>query len=123
MEALISLIPLLVCPMLMGLMAWMMTHQKNEQADITQAKTSLWHDLKRMARSCFNPKVALLMVIVGFGLYLTAPAFFYRFAPWLLILICPISMTLTMRQLYRQISLTEPNLTRKPELIEHERRN
>ena len=112
MEALLSFLPMLVCPILMGVMVWMMNRQEPQHSDM-QPQKSLWGELKHLALCCVNPFVVGGLALVGLGLYWAAPATLWRFAPTLLILICPLSMLLTMYTLNRTVHQTQTQVEAK----------
>ena len=108
MEALLSFLPMLICPILMGLMVWMMNRQELQNAAELRPQKSLWHELKHLALCCINPYVVGGLALVRAGLYWVSPETLWRFAPTLVILICPLSMSLTLFNLNRRNHLSRP---------------
>lgn len=101
----------------MGVMVWMMNRQETEQNAVLQPQKSLWRELKHLALCCVNPIVVGVLALVGLGLYWVAPITLWRFAPILAILICPLSMLLTMRNMNKHAHqgqhLVEPKEAKK----------
>ena len=109
MEALLSFLPMLVCPIMLGLLVWMMNRQEMQQNEVMQPQKSLRSELRHLAACCVNPFVVVALVLVGMGLYWVSSEMLWRFAPTLLILICPLSMLLTMCNMNRQAHQTRLN--------------
>lgn len=116
MAYLIALLPTILCPLIMGLMMWlMMRHQPSNEISEHQPSqhaqpsmqpvpaadaTSAMHrarSLFRMPHLCLNWKVIGGLALLGLGTWIMAPQVALFVLPLLLIVACPLSMLFMMR--------------------------
>ena len=107
MAYLLSLLPILACPLMMGLMMWLMMGsnkaQAGKQADQTDARAPGKSMNTPQTRSmggfdiCLNWRVVAGLAVVGLGTWVVAPNLVWATVPVLLVLACPLSMLLMMR--------------------------
>jgi len=107
MAYLLSLLPALACPLMMGLMMWLMMRGNKEQAGekpdqmlARSSDNSINASQKRsMGRLhiCLNWKVVATLAVMGLGTWLVAPNLVWAAVPILVVLACPLSMLLMMR--------------------------
>ena len=103
----LSLLPALACPLMMGLMMWLMMRgnkeQAGEQADQTDARVPGESMNTPQARSmggfhiCLNWRVVAGLAVVGLGTWVVAPNLVWAAVPVLVVLACPLSMLFMMR--------------------------
>jgi hypothetical protein len=120
MQTLLSLLPVLLCPLSMVAMIWMMgRHSRtNESAEhmpiaapppagIQSFAGSLWHWLQ----CCLNWKVGLGLAFVGASIWFVQPGLVGVTVPLLIVLICPLSMLIMLwgRHLGQQDTPTVPS--------------
>lgn len=107
MAYLLSLLPILACPLMMGLMMWLMMGsnkaQAGKQADQTDARAPGKSMNTPQTRSmggfdiCLNWRVVAGLAVVGLGTWVVAPNLVWATVPVLLVLACPLSMLFMMR--------------------------
>lgn len=118
MQYILSLLPLLACPVGMGLMMWFMMRRNKGQAPpqadqgpmrtshepLTRAKPAqVINDSPQRASvlslfgMCLNWKVVAGLAVVGVIVLVLAPQYLWAALPVLLIAACPLSMLLMMR--------------------------
>lgn len=114
MAYLVSLLPVLLCPLSMGLMLWLMRDQHGapKEAASLQAKPQGTQfraaPLMHLLRCCFNWRVAAALVAVGGGLWLVAPRYAWAALPLLVVAICPLSMLLMLRGRRNHVEQAQP---------------
>ena len=120
MQYVLSLLPVLACPVGMGLMIWLMMRQGKEQtapdaapqredrpvaspraSPITSTSMSSQHTSPLRAiwdcvQMCLNWKVLVGLAVVGLAVWVVAPQLVLAALPLLLIVACPLSMLVMM---------------------------
>src|SRR5579863_8240106 len=111
MQYIVSLIPLLACPVSMGLMMWLMM-RRNQQDQPPQrtdpspastyraepsAESPRRNSVLQMLFICLNWKVVAGLAVVGIIVWAIAPQFLVGAIPLLIVAACPLSMLLMMR--------------------------
>ena len=107
MAYLLSLLPLLACPLMMGLMMWLMMrgnkNQTAQNADQTRVGANSAPSETGKMRTmggfhlCLDRKVVTGLAVVGVGVWIVAPNLVWAALPVLILLACPLSMLLMMR--------------------------
>ncbi len=115
MQYISSLLPLLACPVGMGLLMWFMirgtkdqpTHEAGQVPMSTYSEpvevTDGSHDeasLLKTIISCLNWKVLAGLAVVGLIVLVVAPQFIGAVLPLLLVAACPLSMLFMMRGMF-----------------------
>ena len=139
MDTILRFLPALACPIIMGLMMWMMTRQGKDKAQASEQpsqtsylvspagppiarSTRLTNDIKKaysLVNCCLNWKVLVGMAIVGAGVWLFVPASLGATLPILVALLCPISMFLMMRNMNKNGACeTQPEPARSTDIID-----
>ncbi|MFL5592971.1 MAG: DUF2933 domain-containing protein [Ktedonobacteraceae bacterium] len=120
MQYLLSLLPVLACPVGMGLLMWLIMRQGKEQtppdaspqrggrsvaspraSPVTSAPMSSQHTSPLKAiwdcvQMCLNWKVLLGLTVVGLAVWVVAPYLVLAALPLLLVVACPLSMLVMM---------------------------
>jgi Protein of unknown function (DUF2933) len=106
MAYLVSLLPFLACPLVMGLMFWMIRGNKDQSAEQTHQThlTTANESTKAPQASvmsglhiCLNWKVVAGLAVVGLGIWVVAPGLAWAALPILVVLACPLSMLFMLR--------------------------
>ena len=106
MAYIVSLLPFLACPLMMGVMFWMMRGNKDQSMEQTrQTHLTTAHESTNAPQNsvmgglhiCLNWKVVAGLAVVGLGIWVVAPALVWAALPILVVLACPLSMLLMMR--------------------------
>ena len=106
MGYILSLLPVLACPLMMGGMIWMMRGNKEQSAEQTQRAQHIPGDQSSIAvrksvldglQICLNWKVVAGLAVVGAGIWAVRPDLAWAALPVLVVLACPLSMLFMMR--------------------------
>ena len=117
MQYILSLLPLLACPVGMGLMMWFMMRGNKQQTpdEVDQARMQMYKQPRAKASPptmaevpkrastfnllgmCLNWKVLAGLAVVGLIVLVVAPQFIWAALPILLVAACPLSMLFMMR--------------------------
>ena len=113
MEIVLQYLPILACPIMVGLGMFLMTRNTANRAGESNPAKQLTPGEQRchaektnasplrkawdMIQCCLNWKVLASIAVAGLGLWLLAPSLLASALPVMLILLCPLSMLLMMR--------------------------
>jgi hypothetical protein len=130
MESLLFYLPFLACPLMMGLMMWMMmrgqssnrTVDPRSPAEISAPRPVVSAHETAMQNSepaaptarpiwsalamCLNGKVVAALAMVGLAVWVVAPGFIWAALPILVLAACPLSMLAMMRAMQGAPSTT-----------------
>ena len=128
MQYILSLLPVLACPVGMGLMMWLVMRMGKEQAppaaspkeangSVEPSPTMLTSPTPLAAQQssplkaiwecmqmCLNWKVLVGLAVIAIGIGVAAPQIFFGALPVLLVLACPISMLFMMGRMGKRQS-------------------
>lgn len=112
MAYLVSWLPVLLCPLSMGLMLWLMRGHHESAIDphrthAARPGRSLLVRFTGMLGMCINWRVVALLAAVGLSVWIIAPSLIWVALPLLLVAVCPLSMLLLLRG-RRDYKLDEP---------------
>ncbi len=120
MQYILSLLPVLACPVGMGLMMWLIMRQGKEQmppdaapqredrpvasplacpvnsTSMSSQRTSPLKAIWDCVQMCLNWKVLVGLAVVGLAVWVVAPRLVLAALPLLLIVACPLSMLVMM---------------------------
>lgn len=116
MQYILLLLPLLACPLGMGLMVWMMRGKKEQTPQETGNRAMHTpNDLAvRMNESpkrssiftflgmCLDWRVLIGLAVVGLAVWVIAPKFLLATIPLLILAACPLSMLFMMRGMHKE---------------------
>lgn len=143
MQQLLAFLPLLLCPLSMGLMVWLMReqHDGSEQRSATHGALphmgaasergkqrsigtgmagivpAMFARIWAILRCCFDWRVLALVAALGVGMWLFAPAMAWSVLPLLLVAICLLSMLLMLwrsRRTYSPTPLSVAHVQKQP---------
>jgi hypothetical protein len=107
MAYVLSLLPALACPLIMGLMMWLMMRGNKDRSSAQAHQTPITPASQPTSgerssslggfRICLNWKVVAGLATVGLGIWIVAPNLVWAAVPILVVLACPLSMLFMMR--------------------------
>jgi hypothetical protein len=129
-ESLLAILPLLACPLMMGLMMWMMMRGQHGQTSDAGSPvgmaahppvvsalaarpenppdTSNPRPLWKAFGLCLNWNVVVALGVVGVAIWVVAPGLIWAALPILLLAACPLSMLFMMRGMQRKQPAAQP---------------
>jgi hypothetical protein len=123
MTYLVSLLPILACPLLMGLMMWLMMRgnkdhdgEQAQQMDVHSSGDPMNAPQKRSMAGfhvCLNWNVVAGLAVVGLSIWVVAPTLVWAAVPVLLVLACPLSMLFMMRGMGSGQYVTPPEYAQR----------
>ena len=119
LEVFWSLVPVLICPLVMGAMMWLMMRRQADQGNnnaeavtptLAPAHTPmLWQRLRApFAHICLDKRVVGSLAVVGVSAWLLAPHLVISLLPLLVLAACPLSMVLMPRGMARGQCASRP---------------
>jgi Protein of unknown function (DUF2933) len=118
MAYLLSVLPALACPLIMGLMMWLMMRGNKDRSSAqaqqipispaSQPTSDERSSLLAGFRICLNWKVVAGLGAVGLGTWIVAPNLIWAAVPILVVLACPLSMLFMMRGMSGGQCATQP---------------
>ena len=104
MAYVLSLLPFLACPLMMGLMMWLMM-RGDGKGETNQSRTNMISTPSESPKPatlaglhlCLNWKVVGGLALVGVGIWIVTPNLIWAALPVLVVLACPLSMLFMMR--------------------------
>ena len=125
LELLWSLVPVLICPLVMGAMMWLMMRGQTEQgrseaeaATLRRAPAhtpTLWQRLRApFAHICLDKRVVGGLALVGVSAWLLAPHLVLSLLPLLVLAACPLSMVVMPRGMARGQCASHPARAAQP---------
>ena len=125
MQYILSLLPLLACPVGMGLLMWLMMRGTKKQApgeadqaplDISSKSSEITNESPKrgsMLFMCFNWRVVAALAVVGLIIGVVASQLLLEAIPLLILAACPLSMLFMMRGMQggRQSSSQSPQVS------------
>ncbi|MDQ2995867.1 MAG: DUF2933 domain-containing protein [Chloroflexota bacterium] len=105
MTALLPVLSVLACPVMMGLMLWLMMRGHSDHATENPAQTcdpdtpvrGMPQSLLKKLHLCLDWKVVGGLAAIGLGVWIVAPKLVWAALPLLVVLACPLSMLFMMR--------------------------
>lgn len=121
MAYLVAWLPVLLCPLSMGLMLWLMRDHHESAADpyrthVARPSQSLLVRFTGMLGMCINWRVVALLAAVGLGVWIIVPALLWVALPLLVVAACPLSMLLMLRDMRGHNSSEQPSVAPRPEV-------
>ena len=121
MAYLVSWLPVLLCPLSMGLMLWLMRGHHESAIDphrthAARPGRSLLVRFTGMLGMCINWRVVALLAAVGLGVWIIVPALIWVALPLLVVAACPLSMLLMMRGMRGHDSSEQPSVASRREV-------
>ena len=128
MQYILSLLPVLVCPVGMGLMMWLVMRMGKEQTPPSASPKEVESPIEpstamrasppplpsqspsplkviwECMQMCLNWKVLVGLAVIAIGIGVAAPQLFFGALPVLLVLACPISMLFMMGRMGKRQS-------------------
>ncbi len=133
MQYILSLLPLLACPVGMGLLMWLLMRGTKEQApneadqaplDTSSKSSEVTNESPKrgsmlsMLFMCLNWKVVAALAVVGLIVGIVAPQLLLGVIPLLILAACPLSMLFMMRGMQGGGQSSSQSLQVRPSRIE-----
>src|SRR6266568_4512198 len=130
MQYILSLLPLLACPVGMGLLMWLLMRGTKEQApneadqaplDTSSKSSEVTNESPKrgsMLSMCLNWKVVAALAVVGLIVGIVAPQLLLGVIPLLILAACPLSMLFMMRGMQGGEQSSSQSLQVRPSRIE-----
>lgn len=120
MAYVLSLFPVLACPIGMGLMMWLMARQENpaqgaeDRRGVARANAGQAAAGNRRFHLCLNWKVLASLAVIGAAVWVWVPQLLVVAVPLLIVVACPLSMMFMMRGMHGSRCATAPTRSRQP---------